>query len=534
VEGTTTASTRPSTASAAAEGSASRPSRALISFLLATLLLGAAFLDDHGRAAVADVRNPAVVFLLFDEFPVIDLENERGEIDAGRFPNFARLAESSIWFHNTTTLSANTTVAVPAMLTGNPPKRGARPTARDYPNNLFSLLGGRGYRMVVTETQTHLCPQRLCKHKQPDTNRGERLPKIDPQTFWRGRVRGLDRWVARLRPAGGGPPTLYFMHSLFPHTPWVFLPDGRIRALTHTNTPGRIGERWYNAQLAVQAWQRHLLQTGFTDRLLGHLIRRLQQTGLWHNALIVVTADHGISFRGGDLRRHPSRTNLAELAFTPLFVKLPGDEGARVVDRHVVTVDILPTIADVLGITIPWKTAGSSALSTGAGSPTVKVKNISAPYGLELVQRQASLHRQLRLFGSGAWGPEFCGTGPYRKLVGRRARTLHTVGHATGEVKVDRLGSAMLRAFPKRSPFVPSPLVGALTGIEPGTQLALSLNGKIAAVTEAYREPRGPIKFSALPGELAFTAGHNRAQMFVVSGPAARPVLRELRLSLSS
>src|SRR5213075_2841412 len=151
---------------------------------------------------------------------------------------------------------------------------------------------------------------------------------------------------------------------------------------------------------------RHLLQTGFTDRLLGQVLARLHKTGLWDKALIVVTADHGISFRGGDLRRRPSSTNLAELAFTPLFVKLPGLQRERVVNRHVVTVDILPTIADALGITIPWKTEGRSALRGGEGSPIVTVNNFSAPYPVELAQRQASRDRQLGLFGSGTWGTQ--------------------------------------------------------------------------------------------------------------------------------
>jgi len=239
----------------------------------------------------------------------------------------------------------------------------------------------------VTESQTRLCPKRLCKRKHPDTasrlsslysdarivylhllappalekrlpvideswtnfgadttgNLGEGtvLPKIDMRTFYKGRVRAFNRFVASFRPPGRGPPTLYFIHVLLPHTPWVFLPDGRGRALARTNAPGRVGERWYDSDLAVQAWQRHLLQVGYTDRLLGLFLRRLHETGLWDKALIIVTPDHGISFRGGDLRRHPTRTNLAELAFTPLFVKLPGEQDGRVVDRHVVTVDIL-------------------------------------------------------------------------------------------------------------------------------------------------------------------------------------------------
>ncbi len=355
-------------------------------FLFDTPVEKLVFPNEQLRAAVANVRHPTpIVLLLLDEFPVIDLENGKGEIDAGRYPNFACLARRSVWFRNTTTVSASTTFAVPAILTGSPPKRGALPIVQDYPNNLFTLLGGR-YRMEVTESQTRLCPKRLCKRKHPDTasrlsslysdarivylhllappaleeplpvidestnfgadttgNLGEGtvLPKIDMRTFYKGRVRAFNRFVASFRPPGRGPPTLYFIHVLLPHTPWVFLPDGRGRALARTNAPGRVGERWYDSDLAVQAWQRHLLQVGYTDRLLGLFLRRLHETGLWDKALIIVTPDHGISFRGGDLRRHPTRTNLAELAFTPLFVKLPGEQDGRVVDRHVVTVDIL-------------------------------------------------------------------------------------------------------------------------------------------------------------------------------------------------
>ena len=550
-------------------------------FLFDTPVEKLVFPNEQVRAAVANVRHPTpIVFLLLDEFPVIDLEDANGQIDARRYPNFAALARSSTWFRNATTVSASTTFAVPAILTGNLPKRGALPIVQDYPNNLFTLLGGR-YRLVVTESQTRLCPQRLCKRKKPDTasrlsslysdarivylhllappkleerlpaideswmnfdsstteeitvNDRTRLPKIDLRTFYKGRIRAFNRFVASLKPPGRGPPTLYFIHVLLPHTPWVFLPDGRGRALARTNAPGRIGERWYNPELAVQAWQRHLLQVGYTDRLLGHFLRKLHRTGLWDKALIIVTPDHGVSFRGGDLRRHPTKTNLAELAFTPLFVHLPGEREGQVVDRHVVTTDILPTIAEVIRVKIPWKTDGTSALDGGNGSGMVKVQNVSAPYPAELTQRQASLDRQIRLFGSGTWGLRFYGTGKYRTLVGRRLSTLRISGSAHGEAKVDAVGSKLLHALPRRSPLIPSPLMGGLSGVESGTPLALALNGRVAAVTEAYRDPAGPIRFSALAAEFAFTSGRNRAQLFVISGPAAGPVLRELRLSLS-
>jgi Sulfatase len=551
-------------------------------FLLNTPVEKLVFPNGDARAAAARVQaKTPIVFLLFDEFPVIDLQGRSGAIDAARFPNFARLAASSMWFRNTTTLSASTTVAVPVILTGTNPVKGALPVYQDHPNNLFTLLGRR-YRMVVDEPQTRLCPARLCKRKNGATtarlsslysdvrtvylhlvappeledelpvideswgNFGEsapkvlagpaRLPKVDLKTFYLSRVRDFNRFVASLRAPGSGPPTLYFIHVLLPHAPWLYFPDGGVRAVAAANAPGRSGERWWSSQLAVQAWQRHLLQVGYTDRLLGRLLRRLHRTGLWEKALVVVTADHGISFRGGDLRRHATKTNLAELAFTPLFFKLPGQHDGRVVDaRHVRTVDILPTIADVLGVRIPWRTDGRSALRGGAGSGRVDVAGVSASYKDTLAQRRASLARQLDLLGSGDWGPELAGTGPYRRLVGIPVASLAQSASTDATARIDSVGSRLVRAFPRRPALVPSPLSGTLTGVIRGEAVAVALNGRIAAVSVAYRNPAGgPARFSELASESAFRAGRNSIRLFVVSGSASRPRLRPVRTSLSS
>jgi hypothetical protein len=542
-------------------------------------------LPGNTHSATAAVRSSTpIVFLLFDEFPVIDLQGRDGEIDAGRFPNFARLAHGSTWLRNTTTLSASTTVAVPVILTGNPPKKGALPISADYPNNLFTLLRRR-YRMAVIESQTHLCPASVCKRKNgdtaarlsslysdvrtvylhlvappaleqrlpaideswgnfgsgsaaavpaaPTTNAKRERPKVDLSKIYLSRLPDFRRFLASFRPPGNGRPTLYFLHVLLPHTPWLFFPDGRVRAVTKRNAPGRYGEYWFNGELAVQAWQRHLLQLGFTDRLLGRFMTRLQRTGLWDRSLVIVTADHGISFRGGDLRRRPTKTNLAELAFTPLFVKLPGQTKGRIVDHHVTTPDILPTIADVLGVRIPWKTGGRSALRNGAESKVVKVFKVSAPYRVALAQRQRSLARQLGLFGSGTWGPELAGTGPYRGLVGAAVKTLR-VSPGSGSATVDALGSKLVRAFPRGSPSVPSPLAGTLSGVPLRAHVALALNGRIQAVSVDYRNPQGgPVRFSELAGETAFRPGRNSVQLFVVTGPASAPALRELQVRLS-
>ena len=364
-------------------------------------------------------------------------------------------------------------MAVPAILTGQKPKKGALPILRDHPHNLFTLLGKR-YHLVVHESQTRLCPQSLCKQKGSNAesrlsslysdvrtvylhliappsleqrlpvideswgnfggNSGDESfaasdsgapPKVDLSTFYLSRVRDFNHFVGSFRKPAPGRPTLYFAHILLPHTPWLYFPDGRARAVTSTNAPGRNGERWFNGQLATQAWQRHLLQVGYTDKLLGKFIARLHKVGLWDKALVIVMPDHGISFRGGDLRRRPTKSNLADLAFIPLFVKYPGQTQGRVVDsRHASTLDIVPTIADTLGVTLPWHVDGTSLLKGGAGSGVVDVAGVRESYRAALAQRQAALARQLSLFGSGDWGTRFDGTGPYRDLVGSAVSSL--------------------------------------------------------------------------------------------------------------
>ena len=195
---------------------------------------------------------------------------------------------------------------------------------------------------------------------------------MDEDTFYIGRVRDFNRFVAAFR-APKTKPTLYFLHFLMPHGPWLYAPSGRVRAVARPPAPGRTRELWTNPDLTLQAWQRHLLQAGYTDRLLGRFIRRLGAVGLWDRALVVVGPDHGISFRAGDLRRNPTPTNLSELAFIPFFMKLPGQKKGRIVDTHISIVDILPTIADAIGVEIPWQTAGRSALEATEDRPVVQV-----------------------------------------------------------------------------------------------------------------------------------------------------------------
>ena len=95
----------------------------------------------------------------------------------------------------------------------------------------------------------------------------------------------------------GSRPPLVFLHTSIPHIPWHFTPEGK-RYETGVSLPGVIDGTWVGPQwLADQGFQRHLLQTEYTDKLLGDLLGRMRKAGLYDRALLVVLADHGVSFK---------------------------------------------------------------------------------------------------------------------------------------------------------------------------------------------------------------------------------------------
>ena len=110
----------------------------------------------------ATAADPApIVFLSLDEFPLASLLRPDGTINEARFPNFARLAESSTWYRDATAMAQTTELSVPAILTGRFPDPEDLPTARDHPRSLFTLVEGQ-YDERVEEQVTDVCPTSIC------------------------------------------------------------------------------------------------------------------------------------------------------------------------------------------------------------------------------------------------------------------------------------------------------------------------------------------------------------------------------------
>lgn len=414
--------------------------------------------SDTALAAGGHAKAP-VILVAFDELPINSLRDSHGRIDRVRFPNFAGLAAGSTWFANTSTVAEGTTHAVPAILTGRFPRAGEFPVYTDHRQNFFTLLGGTADLNVVDQ-ETHLCPPKLCPGIEGSFGGRMRglgedtgivyLHQLLPDSLNGGIpsiANGWDNFLqdaskhedpgaippAFLRSLEPGPqPALWYVHFMLPHSPWRFLPSGHRYSIRQA--PGWGGDEVWNANQAAvdQYWQRHLLQLAYADRVLGRLVAHLRETGLYDKALLVVTADHGISFRAGEKRRPLSEPNLQDIAYVPLFVKLPHQQRGRVDRAPARTLDIVPTIAAATGVRIPWSVDGHSLL--GARPPERSVvlikdagKRFVVPATELEARRERALQRQLALFGSGEPASSLYAVGPGRETLNHsiEGRPLH-------------------------------------------------------------------------------------------------------------
>ncbi|MEJ7788355.1 MAG: sulfatase-like hydrolase/transferase [Thermoleophilaceae bacterium] len=528
--------------------------------------------------SVGDISRVPIVMIVFDELPSGSLMDAKRRVDPARYPGFAALSQDATWFRGAHTIYDSTTRAVPAIMDGTYPEKEQLPTPADHPNSIFALLG-KSHRMNVSEEATSVCPRDLCKDARLDESLVSRLgsmtsdlglvyahvvspPSIeedlpsvsetwgafggseggspgpapastagagsgDSQPNARANLNGNRRgrfedWVNAIEP--GNRPALNFKHTLLPHVPWQYLPDGSLYRQQADDPIPNLSRQSYQDPAQVDQLQlRHLLQLGFADLELRKVIARLKKIGTYDETLIVVTADHGVALQDGRFnRRLANRSTLDEISPVPLFVKKPDQAEGEVDDSVVETTDVLPTILDVLGADKPEGMDGFSAFSEEVKArDEVKVfarsleEEIRVPAGEFEAERREVLREKIRVFGEGADGPErIYRVGPNAGLIGRRAASLDA-GQAS-EAKATLVDEDALREVDPAGRVVPSWIVGRISGGGgPKRDIAVSVNGTVRGVGNTFELASGGGEIFAVmvpPG--ALRGGRNEVEIF--------------------
>jgi arylsulfatase A-like enzyme len=96
----------------------------------------------------------------------------------------------------------------------------------------------------------------------------------------------------------------------------------------------------------------------YMDSQIGRLIQHLKENGQYNNTIIAVVADHGQGLGDHDWWYH--RILYQEQIQLPLIMRVPGWPDGEVISDLVRTIDIAPTVLDVLDIDIPAALEGRS------------------------------------------------------------------------------------------------------------------------------------------------------------------------------
>jgi arylsulfatase A-like enzyme len=546
---------------------------------------------DPDALAAGGTGSMNVVMVVFDELPLGALLDDTGEIDEERFPGFARLAASSTWYPNATTVAPETTAAVPALLTGRLPEvgeeRDAVPVAAEHPRSLFTMLA-ESHELRVHEWVTRLCPADLCDERReltaseppsllrdvsvvaghqvlPERLAEQLLPSISGQ--WAGfgeespggtgdgtlqagedaRDGDPPAPVADDEADGETPasdpehddeaapvrqdgepvsftaalsdletergPLLWFLHERLPHRPQTRLPDG-------TSYPRAFPYDWYSnwrEDAAVVYRQQYLLQVQYVDRLLDGLLAHLEREGL-DDAMVVVASDHGLSFQPHGHPRalsNPQVSELNDVLPVPLFVRYPGQGVGEVDLREAQLIDVVPTVADVLGVQLPqdWEFDGRSLQDQ---APTERPRFWQPlgelPDALATADAMQFARESHELFGPSGGVHDLYGVGPHRDLLGESPLR----GQPVEEAAVEPLHLERYDAVAPGSGTLPAFYEAWVTGVEPGRWVAVTVNGVVAGTGLVLDRPDPPARLKVMLDPVLFRPGSNDIEVLLI------------------
>ena len=233
--------------------------------------------------------------------------------------------------------------------------------------------------------------------------------------------------------------------------------------------------------------------------------------------MVVVTADHGIAIVPGvEHQRTITPETVGEIAAVPLFIKYPNGGGSVIDDRRALTIDILPTIADVIGAELPDDVEGVSLLGPTPARESTTTTGPEGPvtYGVDGAEKLEVARRIESWFPDGdPWAllppgsPDLLGADvdtsslePSALRVRLRESDLYEDVDTADDVIPARVGGSVWG--------------GSANGDE---MLAVVVNGEVGAVTRTYIDDGTTSFLAMIPPEL-LVDGANTVEIVEVDG----------------
>jgi arylsulfatase len=293
-------------------------------------------------------------------------------------PNIDDLARQSVLFGKHFADYPETLASTASLFTGTyaDTHQSGRNTA-DYltavPWTLVGAMRAAGYRTalfsahpIVTRIlgDTHLFDT-VAGNRTGIVARGEEQT-FDPSSI----VSALSSWLDQ----GSASPFLAYVHLLPPHHPYA-APDEYKRLFASETAPGAWQgdypfreiarderEKGEMAPPPLDEWvNRYDASLRWGDWGVGQLAKLLRDRKLLDKTVLIVTADHGEAFGEHGYIYHDFGV-YDELLHIPLVIRLPGGSAHGRIQALTQTVDLAPTILDLLGMDASGSIQGHSLL----------------------------------------------------------------------------------------------------------------------------------------------------------------------------
>lgn len=343
----------------------------------------------------------------------------------------------------------------------------------------------------------------------------------------------FEKFVNRIvAPNASEKPSLNFMHIVFPHVPYNYMPSGKY----YRKGPYKYFSTWNSQREIVFDYQRHLLQTGAADSMVGLLLDRLESEGMLDKSLVVIVADHGASWtKVGDERRALNadnyQNNAQDFVKVPLFIKLPQQTEASQIDTPAKIIDVLPTVADLMGMMIQTDHIdGESLLKENRSQfKTVNVidnaggQRFDVPVSTGYMSK--SFENKIKWFGSGANENIFKGiikegNQPACEIGGKSLASLNVNDSASEQWQAQLHGAENYKTVDLEEAYIPTLVEGVVESTDNTLpdNLAIAVNGTVWNCYPYWVKRDNSLNFGAMIPESSLTQGQNDIKLYVIKG----------------
>lgn len=295
----------------------------------------------------ATKKQPNVVFIMLDTLRADHLGVYGYE--RATSPNLDQFASENVLFKFAVTAAPWTPPSVAGMLSGLYPRShsfmppNSREEAKDgasmlSPNvlTLPEILKAQGYA-------THAISPNPWITKEFGYDQGfdqfEYHPRAQAEAITKLGIKAIDQLAAKDQPF------FVYLHYLDPHDPYT-PPSSYAKKFQ-----GPLKSREYSPEM-----QRKIgLYDGeiaYMDQWLGGLFDHLKEKGLYEDCVIVVIGDHGEQFLEHGNLTHGNQVVNPEL-HVPLMIRTGATAQKRIVDYTVSTIDVFPTVLELVGLKAP-------------------------------------------------------------------------------------------------------------------------------------------------------------------------------------